>query len=129
MKLVLCSLFVVALPFAIARADQPPPHHAPPPAAFEACAKLAAGDTCSVAIHDHTITGVCSTAPDSMALFCRPDHPPGPPPAALAACNGKAAGDACAISHDGREIAGSCDRGPSGDGALACHPSGPPPHS
>jgi len=130
MKLAVCSLFVLALPFAIARADQPqPPPHKPPPAAFEACAKLAAGATCSVTMHDHTITGVCATAPDVTGLFCRPDHPPGPPgppPEAVEACSGRNTGDACTVTHGDHSFAGSCDRGP-GDGPLACRPSQPPP--
>jgi len=125
MKLAICSLFVLALPFAIARADQPPPHQ-PPPAAFEACAKLTAGAACSVTMHDHTVTGLCATGPASTALFCRPDHPPGPPPEAIEACSGRNAGDACAVTHGDHAIAGSCDRGP-GNGPLACRPSAPPP--
>ena len=62
-------------------ADDPPARrpHGPPPAAFEACAQKAAGEACSVAMPDRTITGVCAEASDAR-LFCRPDHPPGPPP-------------------------------------------------
>jgi len=126
MKLAVCSLFALALPFAIARADQPqPPPHKPPPAAFEACAKLAAGAACSLTMHEHTITGVCTTAPDVAALFCRPEHPPGPPAAAVEACSGHNAGDACSVTHGDHTLAGSCERGP-GDGPLACRPSPPP---
>jgi hypothetical protein len=128
MKLAICSLFVLALPFAVARADHPHPGsgHQPPPAAFEACAKLTAGAACSVTIHDHTMAGLCAAAADGAALFCRPDHPPGPPPEAVEACSGRNAGDACSVAHGDQALAGSCDRGPGGDGPLACRPSQPP---
>lgn len=124
MKLVVSSLFVLALPFAIAHADRRP---GPPPGAFEACAKSKAGDVCSVTMHDRTINGVCTTAPDSAGLFCRPDHPPGPPPEAVEACNGRAAGDACSVTRGDRTLTGTCAAGPDGAGQLACRPSGPPP--
>jgi hypothetical protein len=127
MKLLVGSLFVLALPFAVARADRPP-HHAPPQAAFDACASAKAGDACSVTLHDHTITGVCAAAPESSALACRPDHPPGPPPEAITACSGLAAGDACSMTHDGHAITGSCALGPDGGDTLACRPAGGPPH-
>jgi hypothetical protein len=125
MKFIASSLFVLVLPFAVAHAERP--HHPPPQAAFDACAKAKAGDTCSVVLGDHTITGVCGVLPDSAALVCRPDHPHGPPPEAVDACSGRAAGDACSISHEGHAIAGTCARGPDGNGPLACRPSQPPP--
>jgi len=78
MKLILGSLLLVALPVAVARADHR--HHRPPQAAFDACAKAKAGDACSVALHDHKMTGTCGPARESSALVCRPDHPPGSPP-------------------------------------------------
>ena len=127
MKLLVGSLFVLALPFAIARADRPAGHPGPPQAAFDACASAKAGDACSVTMHEHTIAGVCAAAPDSTALACRPDHPPGPPPEAIAACSGHAAGDACSMTHDGHAMTGSCSLGPDGAGTLACHPAGGPP--
>jgi hypothetical protein len=128
MKLVLGSLFVLALPFAVARADRGPgdPHGPPPQAAFDACARARAGDACSMTLHDHTISGTCAQPPGASALACRPDHPPGPPPEALEACAGKAAGDACSVSHDGHAFSGTCAAGPAGS-ALACRPAGPPP--
>lgn len=126
MKLVICSLLVLALPFAVARADHP--HHAPPQAAFDACAKAKSGDACSVALHDHTMTGVCVTAHASSALVCRPDHPPGPPPGAVDACNGHGAGDTCSVTHGDHTFSGTCERGRDGAGALACRPSKPPHH-
>ena len=125
MKLVLGSLLVLALPFAVARADRPP-HHKPPQAAFDACAKAKAGDACSVQLHDQTLSGVCQQAPDAAALVCHVAHP-GPPPEAIAACKDRAAGDACAVTHDGHDIAGTCTQH-HGDGPLACHPSHGPHH-
>jgi hypothetical protein len=126
MKLILGSLFVVALPFAIAHADRPD-HPPPPQAAFDACAKAKAGDACSVALHDHAIAGVCAAAPDTTQLACRPDHPPGPPPEAIDACSGHSAGDACSMTHGDHAIAGICAQGHDGAGPLACRPSQPPP--
>jgi len=125
-KLIACSLFVLAVPFAVAHADRP--HHQPPQAAFDACARLKAGDVCTITLPDHTLSGVCVTPPDAAALVCRPDHPPGPPPAAIEACSGKAAGDACSISHGDHTFAGTCAQRPDGDGPLACRPNDAPPH-
>lgn len=124
MKLILGSLLVVALPFAVASAEQRRPP-APPQAAFDACARARQGDACSVTFGDHTVTGVCAPAPGSSALACRPDHPPGPPPGALAACTGKSAGDACSVTHGDHTMTGVCAQGP--DGQLGCRPDGPPP--
>jgi hypothetical protein len=121
MKLIAGSLFLLALPFAVAYADRPPPHQ-PPQAAFEACASSKAGDACSVTMHDHTITGVCAAAPDTAALACRPDHPPGPPREALDACGGHAAGDACSMTFGDHSVEGTCATGPDGKGPLACRP-------
>ncbi|HEY0255342.1 MAG TPA: hypothetical protein VGC41_27625, partial [Kofleriaceae bacterium] len=63
MKLVLASVLALALPFAIARADHGP-HHQPPQAAFDACARSKAGDTCTVTFGDHTLNGTCAAGPD-----------------------------------------------------------------
>jgi hypothetical protein len=128
MKLVLGSLLVLALPFAVAYADGP--RHHPPQAAFDACAKAKADDACSFTMREHTIKGKCTTARESSALVCRPEHM-GPPPEAIAACNGHAQGDACSMAHDGHDVAGTCMHARH-DGPLACHPAGapqqPPPH-
>ena len=129
MKWIVGSMFVLALPFAVANADRPPPHHSPPQAALDACSSAKAGDTCSMTLHDHTMTGVCRQTPDGAALVCYPDHPPGPPPEAISACSGRAEGAACTISHDGHELSGTCAKGPDNT-TLACrpsHPPGPPP--
>jgi hypothetical protein len=126
MKLIAGSLFLLVLPFAVARADRP--HHPPPQAAFDACARAKAGDPCSVTLHDHTMTGVCAAAPDTTALACRPDHPPGPPPEAVAACDGHSVGDACTLSHGDHSMAGTCATGPDGQGPVACRPNDAPPH-
>ena len=73
MKLIAACLFVLAVPFAIARADHG--RHQPPQAAFDACAKSKAGDSCSVTFGDHTITGTCAQGRDgSGPLHCRPYH-------------------------------------------------------
>jgi hypothetical protein len=125
MKWILGSLFVVALPFAVANAEHP---HQPPQAAFDACAKSKVGDACTVSLGDRAITGVCATAPDRTALVCRPDHPPGPPPEAFEACRAKAVGDACTVTRGDHALSGTCAAGPDGNGALACRPSSPPPH-
>ncbi len=127
MKLVLASVLALALPFAIARADHGP-HHQPPQAAFDACARSKAGDTCTVTFGDHTLNGTCAAGPDNQALACRPDHPPGPPPEAISACSGHAAGDACTVTFGDHALTGTCDAGPDSSGPLACHPAGPPPH-
>jgi len=124
MKLIIGSVFALALPFAVAHADRP--HHRPPQAAFDACAKAKAGDACSLTFHDRTIPGVC-VAHDAGALACRPDHPPGPPPEAIDACNGRAAGDACSITHGEHTLAGTCALGPDGNAPLACRPTDAPP--
>lgn len=126
MKWIAGSLFILALPFAVANADRPPPHHRPPQAAFDACASAKAGDTCSVTLPDHTVTGVCRPVPDGTALVCHPDRPPGPPPEAISACSGLAEGAACTVRHDGHEISGTCAKGPD-SATLACRPSHAPP--
>lgn len=123
MKL-LAGFVLLALPFAVAHAD----HRGgrPPQAAFDACASARAGDTCTVAFGDHTMTGVCALAPDSSALACRPDRPRGPPPEAIAACDGRTSGDACSMTHDGHAIAGTCAQGRDSQ-VLACRPNGARP--
>jgi hypothetical protein len=60
-------------------------HRGPPPEAFAACEGKAAGDACTIAHDDQSITGTClsppAEAPDTR-IVCRPDHMPegGPPP-------------------------------------------------
>ena len=121
------ALVITALPFAIANADRPPPPR-PPREAFEACAKLKAGDACTVTLGTHTITGVCAAGPDGTGpLACRPDHPPGPPPEAIEACAKSSEGDACSVTHGDHTITGTCAKGPDGTGPLACKPDHPPP--
>lgn len=130
MKLVIASVLVTVLPFAIAQADRSRgggdrphlPHHPPPQEAIDACAKAARGDACSFTMHDHTITGTCDAPPDKTVLACRPDHPP-LPPEAIEACANKRAGDACSFTFDGHDLAGNCATGPDGNGPLACRPS------
>lgn len=120
------SALVLILPFAIAAADRPPPRQ-PPREAFEACAKLKAGDACSLTLGSRTIPGVCSTGPDGGgALACKPDHPPGPPPEAVDACAKSSEGDACSVSLGDHTITGKCAKGPDGNGPLACKPEPPP---
>jgi hypothetical protein len=122
------SALITLLPFAIAAADRPPPRQ-PPAEAFAACAKLKAGDTCSVTFGSQTISGVCSTGPDGGgALACKPDRPPGPPPEAIQACANSAEGDACSVAFGDHTISGKCAKGPDGNGPLACKPDQPPPH-
>ena len=117
-KLIALSLFVVALPFAVANADHP--HHPPPQAAIDACAKAKAGDACSVTFHEHTIKGTCGTVPDVTGLVCKPEHH-GPPPEAIAACKDKAAGDACSVTFGDTTLAGTCAQ--HHDHPLACRPN------
>ena len=122
------SALITILPFAIAAADRPPPRQ-PPREAFEACAKLKAGDACSVTFGSHTVSGVCATGPDGGgALACKPDRPPGPPPEAIDACARSAEGDACSVTFGDHTISGKCAKGPDGTGPLACKPDQPPPH-
>jgi hypothetical protein len=119
------ALAVVALPFAIARADGPErPGRRPPKQAFEACANKQVGDACSVTFGDRTITGTCSKGPDGQgALACKPDRAPGPPPEAVEACAKSKQGDACSVSLGDHTISGTCETGPDGQGPLACKPS------
>lgn len=127
LPLAAAALLVTALPFAIASADRParPPL---PPEAFEACAKLRAGDACTVAFGAQTIHGVCATGPDgSGSLACKPDHPPGPPPEAVEACAKSSEGDACSVTLGDHTISGTCVHGPDGAGPLACKPNQAPP--
>ena len=127
-RFALAAILITALPFAIANADRPSPPR-PPKEAFEACAKLRAGDACSVTLGSHTITGVCSTGPDgSGALACKPDHPPGPPPEAIDACAKSKEGDTCSVTLGDHTMSGTCAKGPDGNGPLACKPDQPPPH-
>lgn len=127
MKLVVLASLVTALPFAIANADRPP-RRKPPQEAFAACASARQGDTCSVTLREHTITGTCATLPDTSALVCKPDRPPGPPPEAVEACRSASEGDACTVKHRDRSLEGTCAKGPEASDPLACRPaSGPPP--
>jgi hypothetical protein len=63
-----------------APADRGPPggRREPPPFAFTACDGKAAGDTCSVQLHDTEISGTCAATSDDR-VFCRPEHMPPPP--------------------------------------------------
>jgi len=124
-KLVLSSLLVTALPFAIANADRPPPR-TPPQAAFDACAKAKQGDACTVAFGDRSIDGTCESFPDTTAPVGRPTHPPGPPPEALPPARAATGGDRCSVNHDGHTFSGSCAKGPGGNGPLACKPDHSP---
>jgi hypothetical protein len=101
-----------------------------PREAIEACNGKAAGDACSLTIHDRTITGTCRApagpgagSGSDAALACLPDRPPGPPPAAVDACSGKAEGDACSVSDGDHAFDGTCRKGPDGNGPLACAPA------
>ncbi|MEO8699505.1 MAG: hypothetical protein ABI867_05650 [Kofleriaceae bacterium] len=123
----LAALAVTAAPFAIAAADRDHPPK-PPPEAFDACAKSARGDRCSVTFNQHTMTGTCEAVPDLSALACRPDHPPGPPAEAVQACASKAENDACSFAHGDHAIAGTCAKGPDASAPLACRPAHPPGH-
>jgi hypothetical protein len=126
MKLIATSLFVLAVPFAIARADHG--RHQPPQAAFDACAKSKAGDACEVTLHEHTLKGVCAQMPDRSALVCHPDHPHRPPPAAIDACNGRKSGDTCSVTFGDHTINGTCAQRPDGSGPLHCRPDHPLDH-
>lgn len=105
----------VALATALAGAAFAAPPE-PPPEAYTACTSKAAGATCSVTFHEHTMSGTCSVIADKLA--CKPDHPPGgpgghgphgPPPEAKAACTSKAAGTACSVTFpDGTMHSGAC---------------------
>jgi hypothetical protein len=105
----------------------PPEPREPPPEAYTACTSKAAGDTCSVTFHEHTMAGTCAAFNDKLA--CKPAHGPGdhhgphgPPPEAKAACTSKAAGAACSVTFpDGQMKSGSCRAGPD-DTTLACAP-------
>jgi len=106
----------------LAYADGPP---APPAEAYTACESKAAGDSCTVTLHDRTVDGTCDQRPSDDKLSCRPSRPP-IPQAAFTACDGKAQAAACTVSFDGHTIDGTCETAPGGSG-LACRPSGPPP--
>ncbi|MET0341482.1 MAG: hypothetical protein ABW252_10815 [Polyangiales bacterium] len=54
------------------------PPREPPPFAFTACEDKSAGDTCTVQLRDHELTGSCESTSDDR-LFCRPEHMPPPP--------------------------------------------------
>jgi hypothetical protein len=91
--------------------------HMPPPAAFEACKAKAAGDACTVEIHDNEISGKCTAPPPGASqsdLACRPEggprHKPGGPRPEIvfAACDGKGAGDACTVTFERGTVQGSC---------------------
>jgi hypothetical protein len=117
----------------------PPPPMRPPQEAFQACAALAAGAACTVAIDDRQIEGACRQGPPGAeALVCVPaDMPPppprqarghgGPPRVALEACHGLAGDAVCSFEIDGHTIDGTCRQGPGGQGALACAPANMPP--
>lgn len=100
----------------------------PPPEAYTACEGAADGDTCSVELREHVVTGRCR--PDrEQALYCHPDRPPPrrPPPEAYAACEGAAEGDACTVQPPhGGTVEGTCARREASE-PLHCRPSQPPP--
>lgn len=123
-QLVLATILVGALPFAIANADRPRPR-TPPQAAFDACAKSRQGDACTVSFGDRSIDGTCETFPEATALVCRPSRPPGPPPEAIDACASLHEGDACSVALGDQTISGTCSKGPDGNGPLACKPAHP----
>jgi len=123
-QLILVTVIVGALPFAIASADRPAPRR-PPQAAFEACAKSRQGDACTVSFGDRRIDGTCEAFPDTTALVCRPTHPPGPPPEAVEACASAKEGDACTVTLGDHTLSGTCSKGPDGNGPLACKPAHP----
>jgi hypothetical protein len=103
---------------------------APPAEAYAACASKAQGDTCSVQIHDHALSGLCAADADQK-LFCAPDRPPPggphrPPPEAIAACGSKKDGDSCSVTlPDGASRSGVCRAGR--DSVIACAAAGAPP--
>ena len=107
------------------------PRRGPPAEAYAACSAKSQGDTCSVQLRDHDVSGVC--APDGeQKLFCRPDRPPEgrrtPPPQALAACSGKKDGETCAVTMPGGSMrSGVCIAG-RGD-ETACMAEPPPPRN
>ncbi|HEX4355008.1 MAG TPA: hypothetical protein VHZ95_18885, partial [Polyangiales bacterium] len=103
--------------------------HKPPQAAFDACAKLASGDACSVTFDDgHAVDGTCHAGPDgSTALACMPAHGHcGPPKEAVDACQNLAAGASCSVTFDDKSIDGTCHESPDGKGPRACMPTAPP---
>lgn len=53
---------------------------------------------------------------------------PSPPKEAFEACSALAEGAACTVKFGERSMNGSCRKGPDGSSALACAPSGRPPH-
>jgi hypothetical protein len=58
---------------ALLEGNRPGNPHRPPQAAFDACAKLAAGATCQVSLHDRTFGGTCRKGPDgNTELACVP---------------------------------------------------------
>jgi hypothetical protein len=120
-QLVLATILVGVLPFAIASADRPSPRK-PPQAAFDACAKSSQGDTCTIRLGDRSIDGTCAAFRDTTTLVCRPSRPPGPPPEAIDACASANEGDACTVTIGDRAFSGTCAKGPDGNGPLACRP-------
>jgi hypothetical protein len=122
----------VALPLAAAvpalarAADRPPAPPAPPPEAYAACADIAEGQPCSVAMGDRSVEGTCAASEDG-ALSCRPDRGPprGPPPEAHAACASSAEGDACTVAFGDESAEGTC--AVSREGNLFCRLDHPPP--
>lgn len=83
---------------------------APSQAQIEACATLAAGDTCTLTGADGstTIDGTCRATLDGASVACAP-NPPAPPQPLVDACSGKVLGDACSVSEPfGGERTGAC---------------------
>lgn len=111
-----------------------------PPQAVTACATLAAGDACTLAMTagmmSVSLDGTCRAAPDAAGtLVCAPDMSPAPvppttPKRAIDACTGLTAGATCTVTRlDGSTGTGTCRNAPDGSGVLACVPSmmGPGP--
>jgi hypothetical protein len=130
----LCALSTAP---AVTRAgDEQRPRRAPPPEAVDACARLAADQTCRFTFEGRDHEGVCRAGPDGQGtLACAPRHGP-PPQEAVAACATLAVDQACQFTFDGRPHEGICRSGPDGRGPLACAPhrgpgrggpGGPPP--
>ena len=59
--------------------DRPPPPRTPPEEAFNACASMSEGDSCTAHMPDHDVTGTCTLGHESR-LWCRPSEPPPPRP-------------------------------------------------
>lgn len=102
----------------------------PPKAAFDACASLKAGESCSFTLEARSVQGVCRA--DGSQVACAPGDMPeqghrGPPAEAIAACASLRAGDTCSFGFGARAMEGICRARP-GDSQLACAPKDMPEH-